>query len=140
MKPVQRVAESREQKAVQKLGQSQQYLDAQRARLEELFSYRNQYSEAFQKSSGQGLGANRLQEYRVFLARLNEAIHQQEANIAQCTCQHEQTRQQWVETRSHHQAIDKVVERYRSDEQKAKDRLEQQEQDERSQRPRRKSQ
>lgn len=135
MKPVQRVAESREQAAVQKLGQSQQYLDAQRTRLEELCTYRDQYSASFQTSGGQGLNAGRLQDYRVFLSRLNEAIRQQEAIIAQCTSQHEQTRQQWVETRSHHQAIDKVIERYRSEEQKNRDRLEQQEQDERAQRP-----
>ena len=134
MKPVQRVAETREQAAVQKLGQSQQFLDAQHAKLEELCSYRDQYSESFKASSGQGLDANRLQDYRVFLTRLNEAIRQQEAIIAQCISQHEQTRQQWVETRSHHQAIGKVIERYQSDEQKAQDRHEQQEQDERSQR------
>lgn len=140
MKPVQRVAESREQAAVQKLGQSQQFLDAQRTKLEELRAYRDQYSKAFQTSGGQGLGANRLQDYRVFLARLNEAIRQQEAITAQCTSQHEQTRQQWVETRSHHQAIDKVIQRYRSEEQKARDRREQQEQDERAQRPRGKAQ
>ncbi len=135
MKPVQRVAENREQTAVQKLGQSQQYLDAQHAKLEELCTYREQYGESFRTSSGQGLDANRLQDYRVFLSRLNEAIRQQEAIIAQCTCQHEQTRQQWVETRSHHQAIDKVIERYRNEERKVQDRREQQEQDERSQRP-----
>ncbi|VAW77412.1 hypothetical protein MNBD_GAMMA15-2058 [hydrothermal vent metagenome] len=135
MKPVQRVAQNREQTAVQKLGQSQQYLDAQRAKLEELCSYRDQYSESFKTTSGQGLDANRLQDFRVFLSRLNEAIRQQETIIVQCTSQHEQTRQQWVETRSHHQAIDKVIERYRSEEQKMENRREQKEQDEHSQRP-----
>ncbi len=139
MKPVKRVAETREQAAAKKLGQSQQYLDAQHAKLEELRTYRDQYSESFKASSGQGLGANRLQDYRVFLTRLNEAIRQQEAIITQCVSQHEQTRQHWVQTRSHHQAIDKVVERYRSEEQKTRDRHEQKEQDERSQRPGNKS-
>jgi len=134
MKPVQRVAETREQAAVQKLGESQRCLDAQRVKLEELCAYRDQYSEDFRSSGGQGLDANRLQDYRVFLARLNEAIRQQESILEQCTCDHEQTRQQWVKTRSHHQAIDKVVERYRSEEQKAQDRHEQKEQDERVQR------
>ncbi len=36
MQPVQKVAQSREQAAVQELGQSQQSLDAQQAKLEEL--------------------------------------------------------------------------------------------------------
>ena len=135
MQPVRRVAESREQAAVQKLGESQQYLDAQRAKLEELRGYRDQYAESFRASGGQGLDANRLRDYRVFLSRLNEAIRQQEAIIAQYLNRHEQTRQQWVDTRSHHQAIDKVIERYRREERREQDRREQQEQDERAQRP-----
>jgi len=134
MQPVQRVAQNREQGAVQKLGQSQQNLDAQRVRLEELCAYRDQYTRDFEQSSGSGLGATRIQDYRVFLNRLGEAIRQQEAVLEQCCCQHEQTRQQWVETRTHSQAIDKVVHRYRHDEQRQQDLREQKEQDERAQR------
>ena len=44
MQPVQQLAQNREQKAVQKLGQSQQYLQAQQAKLEELRAYRDQYA------------------------------------------------------------------------------------------------
>ena len=135
MQPVQRVAHSREQTAVQKLGESQQYLEAQRAKLEELRAYRDQYARDFEASSGMGIDAARLQDYRVFLNRLGEAIRQQEALITQCCSQHEQTRQQWVETRSHSQAIDKVVDRYRQQERREYDRKEQQEQDERTQHP-----
>lgn len=134
MQPVQRVAQSREQAAVQKLGQSQQYLAAQQSKLEELRTYRDQYAKAFETSGGAGLGSMQLQDYRVFLNRLNEAIRQQEVVIAQCTAQHEKTRQHWLETRSHSQAIDKVVERYRQEEHKQQNRKEQQEQDERNQR------
>ena len=134
MQPVQRVARNREQAAVQKLGQSQQYLDVQKAKLEELRAYRDQYARDFEATSGSGLDAARLQDYRVFLNRLGEAIRQQEALIAQCQNQHEQTRRQWVETRGHSQAIDKVVDRYRRQEDRDLNRKEQQEQDERAQR------
>ncbi len=134
MQPVQRVAQNREQSAVQEFGQSRQNLDAQRTRLEELCAYRDQYARDFELSSGTGLDAIRIQDYRVFLNRLSEAIRQQEALIEQCSCQHEQTRQQWVETRIHSQAIDKVVERYRREEHRQQDLREQKEQDERAQR------
>ena len=96
-----------------------------------------QYTRAFEISGGNGLDATRLQDYRAFLARLGQAIAQQEALIAECCSQHEQTRQQWIDTRSHSQAIDKVVDRFRQDEQRQADRREQQEQDERARRPRR---
>jgi flagellar FliJ protein len=135
MQPVQRVAHNREQTAVQKLGQSQQYLDAQRARLQELVAYRTQYARDFEASSAAGLDSKRIQDYRVFLYRLDEAIRQQEAFTAQCEAQHEQTRQHWVASRSHSQAIDKVVQRYAREEDDRQQRREQREQDERSQRP-----
>ena len=138
MQPVQRVAQSREQTAMQKLGQSQQYLDAQRKKLDELRAYRDQYAREFEAHGGGGLGTIRLQDYRVFLGRLNDAVRQQEAIIAKCIGQHEKTRQQWLETRSRAQAIDKVVAGYRQDERKQVDQKEQREQDERAQRPRRK--
>ena len=55
-------------------------------------------------SGGNGLGATRVQDYRIFLSRLGEAVRQQEALIAQCGAQHEQTRQQWMECRGQSQA------------------------------------
>ncbi len=135
MQPVQRVAHGREQDAMQKLGQSQQFLDAQKARLEELRAYREQYSRDFAASGESGLGASRLRDYRAFLGRLGQAIQQQEALVARYQSQHEQTRQLWVESRSHSQAIDKVVDRYRQQERQQQERREQLEHDERAQRP-----
>ena len=134
MQSVQHLAQNRERDAVKKLGESQQSLDAQQAKLEELRAYRDQYAKAFESSGGAGLDAIRIQEYRVFLGRLNEAIQQQEAVIAQCSARHDQTRQQWIQTRSHSQAIDKVMEHYRQQERKQQERKEQQELDERARR------
>jgi flagellar FliJ protein len=138
MQPVQRVAQSREQTAVRKLGQSQQHLAAQKARLEELRTYRDQYAKAFETSGGEGLSAARMRDYRLFLERLNEAIRQQEAIIAQGAAQHEQRREEWVKTRSHSQAVEKAVDRYRREEDRQQQKVEQKEQDEYGQRPTRK--
>ena len=134
MQPVQRVAHGREQDAMRKLGESQQFLDAQKAKLEELRSYREQYARDFTASGGNGLQATRLRDYRVFLNRLGEAIAQQEALISRYESQHEETRQCWVDSRGHSQAIDKVVDRYRQQEHQQQERREQLEQDERAQR------
>jgi len=134
MQPVQSVAHGREQDAMRRLGESQQFLDAQKARLQELRAYREQYSREFAASGGSGLQATRVRDYRVFLSRLGEAIAQQEALISRYETQHEQTRREWVESRSHSQAIDKVVDRYRQEERRQQERREQLEQDERAQR------
>jgi flagellar FliJ protein len=138
MQPVQRVAHGREEDAMHKLGQSQRFLDAQQARLEELRAYRDQYSREFAASGESGLDASRVRDYRAFLSRLGEAIQQQEVLVARYQSQHEQTRQRWVESRSHSQAIDKVVDRYRRQERQQQERREQLEHDERAQRTPRK--
>lgn len=134
MKPVQQLAQNREQQAVQKLGQSLQYLQAQQTKLAELRAYRDQYARDFEASGGGGLGATRVQDYRIFLGRLSEAVHQQEAIIAQCCVSHEKTRQQWMESRGRSRAVDKLVDRYFLEENKQLDRKEQKEQDDRAQR------
>jgi len=134
MQSVQHLAQNRERDAVKKLGESQQYLETQRTKLEELRAYRDQYAQSFESTGGAGLDAIRVQEYRAFLGRLNEAIQQQEAVVEQCAVRHDQARQQWMTTRSHSQAIDKVLERYRHAERKQQDRKEQQEHDERARR------
>jgi flagellar FliJ protein len=138
MQPVQTLAQGREQDAIQKLGQSQQYLDGQRARLEELRAYREQYAREFAESGQGGLTATRIQDYRAFLNRLSEAIGKQEVLLCRCEVQHEQTRQQWLESRRHSQAIDRVVKGYQQEENRQEERREQKEQDERAQRPLRK--
>lgn len=132
MQSVQHLAHNREQDAVRKLGESQQYLAAQQTKLQELRAYRDEYAKAFESSGGAGLDALRIQEYRAFLGRLNQAIQQQESLISQCSARHEQTRQQWLVTRSHSQAIDKVLERYRQQERQQEERREQRELDERA--------
>jgi flagellar FliJ protein len=135
MQPVQRLAQNRKEQAVRRLGESQQHLQLQQNKLEELRAYRDQYARDFEASGGDGLGAMRVQDYRIFLGRLSEAVHQQEAVIAQCCARHEQTRQQWMESRGQSHAFDKLVDRYRVQENKQLERKEQKEQDDRAQRP-----
>ena len=133
MQPVQQLAQSREKQAAQRFGESQQYLQAQQAKLEELRAYRDQYTRDFEASGGAGLGAARMRDYRIFLNRLSEAIRQQEAVIAQCCAQHQQSRQRWLDSRGRSRALEKLVDQYRQEEHKSQDRKEQKEQDDRTQ-------
>lgn len=134
MKPVVKVAEGREQAAARVMGEAQRRLSEQEQKLEELISYRAQYTEQFQISGGAGLGAARLQDYRVFLSRLNQAIEQQHQRIEHCQQDCERQRSHWMATRTRSQALDKVVERYQREERRADDRREQRDSDEHGQR------
>jgi flagellar FliJ protein len=132
MIPVVKVAENREQVAARALGEAQQRLAAQQRKFEELVTYRDQYSSEFQHYSGQGMGVARLQDYRVFLARLNEAIQQQQRVVERCQLDCERQRGHWMSTRTRTQALGKVVDRYRREEGQVAERREQRDTDERA--------
>lgn len=134
MTPVVKVAENREQAAARVLGEARQRLEQQQRKLDELITYRDQYSQEFQQRSGQGMGVARLQDFRVFLARLNEAIEQQRRLVERCHQNCERQRLQWVASRTRTQALGKVVDRYQREERRAAERREQHDTDERAQR------
>lgn len=132
LNPVVKVAEHREKDAARRLGQSQQRLEQQRARLRELVGYRDEYHVKFQQTCGRGVDVKQLQEYRLFLARLNDAIAQQQNTVVQAEREVERCRTSWLSTRTRSQALDKVRERYQDVERQEADRREQADLDERS--------
>jgi len=125
MEPVVRVAAHREQDAAKSFAQQQEVLTKQVAQLEELKSYRVEYSVQFQNRAGDGVSATALQDYRQFIDKLDLAIQQQELEV-------EQFRRRWLELKTRCNAMDKVVERFRTEERREADRREQSEMDERS--------
>lgn len=110
LEPVQRLKQSRERDAARALGERQQALAAERQRLEELLRYREDYLARYQATLGRGgLAVAALQEYRVFLDRLDQAIAQQQDAIEKAARTRDQRRDQWLATRVDTRAIDKVV-------------------------------
>lgn len=130
IKPVVDVAERKEQEQARHLGAAQRELEQQRQQLEQLILYRDEYARQFENAGNTGLSVARLQDYRVFLARLNQAIEQQRNTIAETEQACEQQRRHWLESRTRAQALDKVAERYRSEEDQARERRDQTESDE----------
>jgi len=132
-KPVQRVAQSREQKAAKALGKSQREVHEQESRLDELKGYHREYLERFQGASAAGISVAQLQEYRAFLGKLERAIQEQEQRlqaIRQACSGHRDT---WHDQHQRTQALGKVMERYQATERRQQDSREQKEQDDRSQ-------
>lgn len=132
MNPVVKVAEHREKDAARRLGQTQERLQQQQARLQELVGYRDEYNLKFQQTCGAGVDVKQLQEYRMFLSRLNDAIAQQHRTIASAEREVEQARAGWLRTRSRSQALDKVRDRFIDAERRDAERREQADSDERS--------
>lgn len=134
MQPVVEVTANREREAARRLGELRQRQQAAEQRLQELTHYREEYARQF--AGGGSLGAARLQDYRIFLGRLNQAVEQQQALVerARQECAAQQAR--WMELHTRVQALDKVVSRYRDSERSERDRREQKEADQRALNPR----
>ena len=134
LKPVQDVAATRERKAARTMGEARVHLAQEEAKLAQLKQYHQEYLERFQQVASQGMSATQLQEYRAFLAKLDEAIRQQEKVVAASMVNHSSHRDNWKLKHTRTQALGKVVERYRKEEVKAANLTEQKENDERNNR------
>jgi len=134
MEPVARVADQRERQAAVEMAEFRRFLDVQQAKLDELNNYRNDYARHFEEAGRGGMDAARMADYRRILARLNDAIAYQEQRLAGLHNDYVRVRQRWTDTRTRAAALEKVMERYREEEQRAGDRREQGESDERAQR------
>lgn len=134
LEPVRRLRQFNERDAARRLGEEQRALADQQQRLDELLNYREDYLRRYQSvlSSGQ-LGGQPLQEYRVFLERLDQAIVQQRQLIERGEQACLRSRDEWLSTRTDVRAIDKVVERRRLMLERQRLRREQSESDERAQ-------
>jgi flagellar protein FliJ len=134
LRPVQRVAVSREQSAARELGDSRRYVHRQEERLNELRVYHAEYLERFHVTAKVGMSALQLQEYRAFLAKLERAIREQQDIIAKGINVQEFKKDTWQQKHVRTQVIGNVIDRYKKSERKATDKREQNEADDRSQR------
>jgi len=130
MEPVVRVAGRREEDAARELAKQRELLARYEKQLQELQGYRNEYLDRLQDQTGAGVNSSRLQDYRVFLDKLDTAIGQQERVVAHQQNEVQRFHQRWVTLRTQCDAMDKAVERIRREERRQTERREQHESDE----------
>ena len=100
------------------------------ARLILLQQYRKEYSERFVEAAQNGIGRDAWSNYQSFLARLDDAIMQALAMVAQSRQRTEDGQREWVAKRGRVKAFDTLSQRHRSREQSDENRKEQKTQDE----------
>ena len=133
LRPVQRVARSREHKAAREYNDSQRRAQDQEVRLQELKRYHSEYLERLQSAAAAGISASQLQEYRAFISKLELAIQEQEKIVSASRLECSSRRQAWQEKHTRTQALGKAMDRFQAAEFKALDRREQKELDDRNQ-------
>lgn len=134
MKPVKRIADSKERDAAKALGESQRVMREQEDRLAQLKAYREEYRAQVQRTGSAGVSAGRLQELHRFMNRLDEAIAEQEKCLQMAEQACEERRRGWFDARGRSRVLDKVVARYQEEERADAAKHEQKELDEFAQR------
>jgi flagellar protein FliJ len=134
LKPVQRVAESREQSAARTMGLSRKQLLAEELKLSQLKQYHQEYLGSFDAAARNGISAGQLQEYRAFLGKLDEAIRQQEGVVRESQRDHSSNEHEWRRKHTRTQALNKAVQRFQRQEKATAERNDQKESDDRNQR------
>jgi flagellar FliJ protein len=133
MEPVQQVLEGTEQARARELGDGQKRLAEAEAKLTELATYHGEYLRAYRQRAEDGTGITKLRDFQAFLARLEQAMSQQEKIVAAAREQVANQRRNWQGAARQVKAVESVVDRWRRDEVKAGERRDQKETDERAQ-------
>jgi flagellar protein FliJ len=134
MKPVRNLYDDTERRLAVALATVEKKVADAETKLRELERYRGDYENQFKQRAGRGIGATELRDYQAFLARLSDAIRQQQAVVKRAQSERDAERQSWEEAAKRAKALGHVVEQWQTEERRASDRREQRENDERSQR------
>ena len=131
---VQRAVEDLERRGAEQLAASERRVNECETRLTELEAYQTSYCREFATRATSGIGAGGLRDYQTFLARLAEAVRQQAQIVFRTRAERDSERQIWQSAAQRAEAIGRIVKRWQTEEQRAMERHEQHESDERSQR------
>jgi len=133
MEPVQRVMDDSERKHAQRLADAQRRLAEAEQKLVELQRYHLEYAQSFGRQAAAGATGLMLRDYQAFLGRLSEAVRQQAQFVSRAREDVAAETHHWQSAAVRARALGTVVERWRGEERRVEDRLEQRETDERAQ-------
>jgi len=133
MAPVQKVLGSAEKEKARNFGAAQRQQEEAEQRLRDLQQYHDEYLRGFEQRARTGQSASSLRDYQLFLARLKEAIGQQEQLVQQAREAVAGSRKRWQSAARQVKAVESVVDRWEGDERRRVDRQDQKDSDERAQ-------
>ncbi|HTX23760.1 MAG TPA: flagellar export protein FliJ [Steroidobacteraceae bacterium] len=129
---VQRVTDSEERRRAERLAARERRLTECEAKLAELTAYETNYAREFAERAGRGIDGARLRAFQTFLTRLAEAVRQQAEIVDRARTERNAERESWRRVAQRAEMVDHIVKRRQGEEQRALERREQRESDERS--------
>lgn len=136
LEPIAGLARNREDSEAVALSQARQRCEDQERKLIELQQFQREYMERFEALGHAGIDIRRINEYRRFNERLTEVIQQQQKSLNESMRLLEQQSRNWTEASAKRRALDKTIDRFRSEEAVHAGRREQRDTDEQAQRMR----
>lgn len=124
----------KEQECALQLAAAQSRLAESERRAIELKRYQKEYQQLFEQRARSGIGVAGVRDYQAFIARIGEAVRQQEALTQQLRAECERVRAQWSQAAARKSGIGKVLDKARVETQRLEERQVQKELDERAQR------
>ena len=134
LEPVQQIVDDAQRRLAHSVAAFEKRVLDGETKLQELQRYKSEYEQQFAQRAGRGIGATELRDYQVFLARLSEAIKQQQALVTRANAEHQAERVKWQQALTRSKALGHVVDRWQAEERHMNDRRDQREGDERAQR------
>lgn len=130
LQPAVEMVQQKAEDAARKVVACQQKVKDRELQLDELVEYRKDYTNSLQHKSRAGLNATRMNDYNVFMARLNHAIEQQEIILESANNELSACKRTWLELQQRAKALESVVAGYQKTERQEQSRREQKESDE----------
>jgi len=124
LNPIKKLADNKEKVSAQELGHSVQDKSCQDEKLLQLIQYRAEYVESMTLKTQQGMSGDQLQQYHLFLNKLDTAIGQQRSAVEQSEQQLNQSKNEWRTNNNRASAITRVIGNLKGKEQQQKDKKE----------------
>ena len=133
LKPIAKIRKQAADVAGRQYGELCQQAEVNKNQLDELKTYRQQYSNSFQAASNSGLTAIQMQQYNHFINRLDDVIKQQKQNVINAQSQCDIAYKNWLSKRCDNKVIDKLIESRQQLEKQQQEKKEQKELEDRPQ-------
>ncbi len=134
LQPAVEMAKQHAEDAARSLARCQQEIRDRQLQLDELVGYRVDYTKGLLQKSCNGLNAARMNDYSLFLERLNKAIEQLQISLDSAYKELSASKRVLLEKFQRTKALENVVSRHQQGERRVQSRREQNESDEHAQR------
>ena len=109
LKPIKKLADNKEKASAQALGHSVNNKHCQQEKLQQLIQYRAEYIASMTHKTEQGMFGDQLQQYHLFLNKLDNAISQQQSAVEVSEQGLANSKDEWRESNTRANAISRVI-------------------------------